>query len=949
MRCTSAAAVFSVLALASARPAQAKAYKGAEVDSIQSFLYGRIEVRMRMLRGSGLVSAFFTYKTGSETNGALWGETDVEALGKNGATTWQSNIITGNPRMTSEQLYTASASLADGYHTYAVEWTPDYVSWSFDGVEVRKTEGGQASALTDAETLRFNAWSSSSTGWAGTLDDTALPAYQFVNWIKYYRYDNGQFVLDWTDDFDTLDTSRWVLANWTFDGNLLDFTPDNAVVQDGTLILAITKEGETGFSGTVPVDDGSTNGQIVGGGSSSSMSAAGCGCEVAGAGSPHHGRDLGGASIVLALAAVLRRPRRSRRFVALTALLCAVGACSQSAGSQTGIDGTGGVGDPYPAGTGNTAGAVDTTGTGGGRVFPTQACLDKASALVAMMTPDERISQLQQIERVDVKAADITTYGIGSVYSQGSSVPTPNTPTGWADMVDGFRRASNASRLKIPVVYGLDVVHGAGPVNGATVFPHNIGLGATRDPALVEEVASAVADEAAGVGADFPFAPVVAVARDERWGRTYESFGETVELAAAMGVAYTNGFQKRSGPFTVLANAKHYLGDGGTADGKNNGDTSGDETALRALHLTPYEAVVGAGVASIMASYSSWQGTKMHANKTMITDVLKGQLGFEGFVGSDYNACFMDPVTAAGCLNAGVDMLMTFQHSASQFSSMMKGLVPATIPQDRGDDAARRILVAKCEMGLLDGALHLVDRTLTAQVGSAEHRALARRAVAASLVVLKNDNGALPLPKDVPGIALGGKTGDNIGNQCGGWTIMWQGMSGPVVTGGTTVRQALEAVAPGHVFYALDGSATGNGAATVGIAVIGETPYAEGCGDVPPPTNQPLCINRPSTLSLDAADVKVVQKMKQSGLLTIVVLVTGRPLIIDTILPVADAIVVAWLPGTEGAGITDVLFGDAHPTGHLPHSWPRNMAQIPINVGDANYDPQFPYAYGLTY
>jgi hypothetical protein len=305
-------ATVGLLVLASAGSAHAKAYKGAEVDSIQSFLYGRMEVRMRMIRGSGLVSTFFTYKNGSELNGTLWGETDVEALGKNGATTWQSNLITGNPRMTSEQVYTASASLADGYHTYAVEWTPDYLSWSFDGVQVRKTEGGQAAALTDAETLRFNAWSSSSTGWAGALDASSLPAYQFVNWIKYYRYDNGQFVLDWMDDFDTLDPSRWLLANWTFEGNLVDFVPNNAVVQDGTLILAVTKEGETGFSGAVPVDDGSTTGQILGGGPSSSMSAAGCGCEIAGRGSARRGRDLGGASIVLALAAVLRRPRRWR-------------------------------------------------------------------------------------------------------------------------------------------------------------------------------------------------------------------------------------------------------------------------------------------------------------------------------------------------------------------------------------------------------------------------------------------------------------------------------------------------------------------------------------------------------------------------------------------------------------------------------------------------------------
>ena len=213
---------------------------------------------MRMIRGSALLSTFFTYKNGSEMAGTAWEETDIEVLGKNDAKTWQSNLITGNPRMTSEQVYTATSSLADGYHTYTLEWTPDYVSWSFDGVMVRKTEGGQASSLINAASLRFNAWASDATGWAGALDEAALPAYQFVNWIKYYRYDNGQFVLDWTDDFDSFDSSRWATGNWTFDGNLVDFDPANAVVQDGTLILAITKEGATGFSGTVPVDDGST-------------------------------------------------------------------------------------------------------------------------------------------------------------------------------------------------------------------------------------------------------------------------------------------------------------------------------------------------------------------------------------------------------------------------------------------------------------------------------------------------------------------------------------------------------------------------------------------------------------------------------------------------------------------------------------------------------------------
>ncbi len=656
----------------------------------------------------------------------------------------------------------------------------------------------------------------------------------------------------------------------------------------------------------------------------------------------------------------------SRRLISLFALgvlSAAVGSsmnCSSASKQQTGNGGssgasgggtaTGGLG-AFDGGTGNTAGAlgtVDAGDAGAGRVFPTQACLDKAASLVAMMTGDEKLAQLQQVERANTSASDITTYDVGSVYSQGGSAPSTNSPTGWADMIDGFRSASFKSRLGIPVIYGLDVVHGVGPVKGATVFPHNIGLGATRDPALVEEVASVVAAEAAGVGADFPFAPVVAVARDERWGRTYESFGETPELASAMGVAFTNGFQKRGGPFTVLANAKHYLGDGGTMNGVNTGDTSGDEAALRALHLTPYQAVVSAGVGSIMASYSSWQGTRMHQNKTMITDVLKGDLGFQGFVGSDYNGCTTNGVTLANCLNAGVDMAMTFGPSASSFLSMVRPLVPNSVAQSRIDDAARRILVVKCEMGLLDGTQRLVDRTLTAQVGSADHRAVARRAVAASLVVLKNDNGALPLSKDAT-VALGGKTADNIGNQCGGWTVTWQGMTGNVTTGGTTIKQALESVlTASHVNYALDGSATGNGS-TVGIAVIGETPYSEGCGDIPSPQGGGSCVNRPTTLEVDSNDVKVVQNMKAAGLKTVVVLVTGRPLLLDQLLPIADAIVVAWLPGTEGAGVTDVLFGDVPPTGKLPRTWPRDNSQIPLNVGDPNYNPLYPYAYGLTY
>jgi hypothetical protein len=248
-----AAAVLALL-LAGTRPAHAKAYKGAEVYSNDTVLYGRMEARMRMIRGSSLISAFFTYKNGSELSGALWGELDLEAFGKDDAKAWQSNLITGNPRVTSEQVYTSPTSLADEYHTYGLEWAPDYVSWSFDGTEVRRTVGGQASQLVEAHSLRFNVWSSEDAGWVGALDESALPACLFVNWLRYYRYENGQFVLDWTDDFDDFDTSRWSTGTWTFDRNRVDFDPANAVVQDGTLILVITKEGATGFTGAVPAD-----------------------------------------------------------------------------------------------------------------------------------------------------------------------------------------------------------------------------------------------------------------------------------------------------------------------------------------------------------------------------------------------------------------------------------------------------------------------------------------------------------------------------------------------------------------------------------------------------------------------------------------------------------------------------------------------------------------------
>ncbi len=617
-----------------------------------------------------------------------------------------------------------------------------------------------------------------------------------------------------------------------------------------------------------------------------------------------------------------------------------------ASGSGGRAGGAAGAGGPSGGGgTGAGAGASGTAGTSGSTPsgpFPTQACLDRATTLLAQMTPTEKYAQMMQMERAALTPALVTQYGIGSGFSQGGSGPATNSATGWADMTDAYRKAALASRMKIPFLYGADEVHGIGTVKGATIFPHNIGLGATRDVALVNQIAQITSSEAQGVGVDFLFSPVVAVALNERWGRTYEAFGETTDLASMMGVAMINGIQfTPAGLATgILANAKHYLGDGGTANGANGGLVSGDEATLRAIHLTPYRAAVAAHVGSIMASYSSWQGTKMHVNKAMLTDTLKGELGFGGFVISDFDACFqlgtsVPNQTGLGqCINAGVDMFMLFRVDIPTTLGYFAALVPGTVPQSRIDDAVHRILAVKCELGLFQ-ATGVVDRTLTAQVGSDAHRMVARRAVQESLVVLKNDGNLLPLAKTGP-IALGGKSADNTGNQCGGWTITWQGTTGNGVTGATSVKQALEAVVgASNVSYSLTGP-TAAGGASVGIAVIGETPYAEGMGDR-------------ADLSLAAADVAVVQAMKAAGLKTVVVLMSGRPMLLDSILPMADAIVAAWLPGSEGAGVTDILFGDAHPSGKLPQTWPRSMAQIPINFGDATYDPLYAYGYGLTY
>jgi beta-glucosidase len=481
-------------------------------------------------------------------------------------------------------------------------------------------------------------------------------------------------------------------------------------------------------------------------------------------------------------------------------------------------------------------------------------------------------------------------------------------------------------------VYGIDAVHGHNNVVGAVVFPHNIGLGCTRDAALVERVARATAEEVAATGIDWTFSPCIAVARDERWGRTYESFGETPELVAEMAAAAVRGYQP-----TILACAKHYLADGGTAGGRDQGDAVMDEARLRAIHLPSYRAAVAAGVGSVMASFSSWNGQRMHGNRYLLTDVLKGELGFQGFLVSDWagidqlSGDYASDVETS--INAGIDMVMVPERYA-EFTSTLRSLVQSgRVPLSRVDDAVRRILRRKIALALWEKPY--ADRALLPQVGSDAHRQLGREAVRKSLVLLKNENSVLPLSKMTARIHVAGGNADDLGNQCGGWTISWQGASGPI-TVGTTILQGIRAAVLGgaSVTYSRDGS--GADGADVGVVVIGETPYAEGRGDR-------------ADLSLSAEDVAAVRAVHAARVPTVVVLVSGRPLILDPILADADAILAAWLPGTEGAGVADVLFGDFAPNGKLSHSWPRSTAQLPVNWGDPVYDPLYPYGHGLSY
>ena len=572
---------------------------------------------------------------------------------------------------------------------------------------------------------------------------------------------------------------------------------------------------------------------------------------------------------------------------------------------------------------------------------PTTAIAQRVADLVARMTLDEKIGQMTQIDQKYLASeSDIATYGLGSLISGGGSTPEPNTPEAWADMMDRYQRAALSTRLGIPLLYGTDAVHGHANVHGATVFPHNIGLGAARDPGLVEEIARATAEELAGTGIHWNFAPSVSVARDDRWGRTYESFGEVPDIAESFST-YVTGLQGATlggAPASILATAKHWIADGGTAGGDEGGDAPIGEAELRELHMRPFLSAIAAGVGSIMVAHSSVNGQPMHAHAQLVADVLKGELGFRGIVASDWAATsdvssdFRHAVRSV--VNAGVDTVMVPADYRRFITTLREEVNAGRVPLSRIDDAVTRILTKKVELGLFERPF--ADRSFLATVGSAEHRELARRAVRASLVLLKND-GVLPLAKDTPRIFVAGKSANDMGNQAGGWTITWQGRSGDTIPGTTILEGIRAAVAPGTV-VTYERTARGLDASYgVAVVVVGERPYAEWFGD------------RTDALGLDDVDLETLAAVKRSGVPTVVILVSGRPLVVTEQLPDWNGFIAAWLPGSEGQGVADVLFGDHAPTGTLPMSWPSSASQIPINVGDAAYDPLFPYGFGLTY
>jgi beta-glucosidase len=566
----------------------------------------------------------------------------------------------------------------------------------------------------------------------------------------------------------------------------------------------------------------------------------------------------------------------------------------------------------------------------------------KVDSLLALMTLDEKIGQMTQVRHFfDLENDDLVTdLFIGSIIHTDGPVPGV-TAAQWQQRFIELQKKALKTRLGIPLLIGVDAVHGQNSFNGATVFPHNIGLGATDNTQLVERVAQITAIEAQATGFNWVFSPCIAIPYNDKWGRVYEAFSESTALTSKLAIASVKGHQgDLLDRHTVMATAKHFVGDGATQDGREGGRTVMSQQEISERLLPPYRAAVEAGIGAVMVSFNDLNGVSMHANKMMITDTLKNSMGFDGIVLTDWKG--YSRFGRNKIINAGIDMVMAVDGDLSKFHEGLKsGVATDTVSMDRVDDAVKRILRQKFRLGLFE--YPFPDTTLAAQVGNEKHRSVARQAVRESLVLLKND-GILPLKTDYKKIVVIGEHADNAGLQSGGWTITWQGKA-ENYSGATTILDGIKQLAQGEIIYDQD-ALQQHKDAEVAIIVVGENPYAEFMGDIGDGEGN-------YKLTLSRKHQQYIDHYKNQGIKTVVVLISGRPLVVTEVIKKSNAFVAAWLPGSEGLGIAEVLFGKENFKGTLPHSWPESIedynGQYGPNFWDKSITPLFELGYGLTY
>ncbi len=579
----------------------------------------------------------------------------------------------------------------------------------------------------------------------------------------------------------------------------------------------------------------------------------------------------------------------------------------------------------------------------------------RIKAIMSKMSLEQKVGQVIQADLGSVTPEDVAKYHLGSVLNGGNSAPGGKQwapAPEWLADADRFYDASVKPQGNLPIIpitWGSDAVHGHNNVTGATLFPHNIGLGSMRNPELMRKIGAATAEEMRATGLDWTFAPTLAVVRDDRWGRTYESYSENPVVVASYAGPLVEGLQGKIGSKDwlrgahIVATAKHFVGDGGTTNGKDQGDNISTEVDLRDIQAAGYRGALTAGIQSIMASYNSWHGEKMHGNQSLLTGVLKGRMNFGGFIVGDWNGhgqvkgC--NATDCAPSINAGLDMFMAPDSWKTLYETTLSHAKDGTIPAARLNDAVARILRVKLRAGLFETGRPSA-RPLAGQfglIGSPAHRAIARQAVRESLVLLKNEGGALPL-KTGQKLLIAGDGADSYMKQSGGWTLSWQGTSLPrsEFPGATTIGKALVEASGGKAVISADGTYADK--PDVAVVVFGEDPYAEFQGDVP------------DLMFRDKSDnLALLKKYKAAGIKTVAVFLSGRPMWVNPHINVSDAFVAAFLPGSEGGGVADVLFGKADFKGRLSFSWPKRATQFDLNVGGKDYDPLFAFGYGLGY